>query len=96
MLQKNEQLESQLKETASRQQAQMQMYETMINSLKAPELSAPSDIIVAKIQESERMAYEGEINELKEHRKKLQEDILDREREFARLTNDKDSFIKEL
>lgn len=42
------------------------MYETMINSLKAPEISAPSEIIVAKIQESERLAYEGEINELKD------------------------------
>lgn len=72
------------------------MYETMINSLKAPEISAPSDMLVAKIQESERLAYEAEINDLREHRKKLQDDLLDKEREFSRMMNDKDSFIKEL
>jgi hypothetical protein len=72
------------------------MYETMINSLKAPEMSAPSDLLVAKIQESERLAYEGEIHDLREHRRKLQDDLLDKERELSRLMNDKDSFIKEL
>jgi len=72
------------------------MYETMINSLKAPEISAPSDMLVAKIQESERLAYEAEIHDLREHRRKLQDDLLDKEREFSRLMNDKDGFIKEL
>jgi aminoglycoside N3'-acetyltransferase len=40
--QKNEQLESQLKETECRLQSQAQMYETMINSLKAHDTTSAS------------------------------------------------------
>jgi hypothetical protein len=53
-------------------------------------------LIVAKIHASERQAFEEEIADLKEQRRRLQEDAGNREHEFARQLNDKDSYIKDL
>jgi hypothetical protein len=89
-------MEAQLKETLYRQQAQVQMYETMINSLKAPESPSPSQLLVAQIEASERQSYEDQITELKEWRHKSLQQLEEKEREITRIASDKDSFIKDL
>ena len=72
------------------------MYESMINSLKAHDTSSTSQMLAAKLQASERQAYEDEIAELKEFRRKLQEDMGNREHEYLKSLSDKDSQMREV
>jgi peptidoglycan hydrolase CwlO-like protein len=83
-----------LEETSQRLSAQASMYESMINSLKSTDTS--NSVLMNKLHASERQAYEEEIAELKEYRRKLQEDMNNKEHEHLRATNDREQAVKEM
>ena len=94
LLQKTSQLESQLDETQSRLSSQASMYESMINSLKSTEPSNSS--LMNKLHASEKQAYEEEISELKEYRRRLQEEMISKEHEQVRVVNEREQAVKEM
>jgi hypothetical protein len=48
-------------------------------------------MLASKLQASERQAYEDEISELKDFRRKLQEDMGNRDHEYHKAMSDKES-----
>jgi hypothetical protein len=71
------------------------MYESMINSLKAHDTTSTSQLLEAKLQASEKQALEEEIAELKDFRRKLMEDMGNKEHEYMRQLNDKEAEVKD-
>ena len=49
-----------------------------------------------KLHASEKQAYEDEINELKDYRRKLQEDINAKEHEHLKVVNEREQAVKEM
>ena len=70
------------------------MYESMINSLKSTEPSNSS--LMNKLHASEKQAYEEEISELKEYRRRLQEEMISKEHEQVRVVNEREQAVKEM
>jgi len=71
------------------------MYESMINSLKAHDTTSSSQLLEAKLQASEKQALEEEIAELKEFRRRLMEEMGNKEHEQMRQLNEKEAEVKE-
>ena len=59
------------------------MYESMINSLK--QTDPANSTLMSKLHASEKQAYEDEIAELKEYRRKQQVEMSAREHEHLRV-----------
>lgn len=81
-------MESQLDETQSRLTSQASMYESMINSLKQTDPGSSS--LMSKLHASEKQAFEDEIAELKEYRRRQQEEMSARENEHVRVVNERE------
>jgi hypothetical protein len=70
------------------------MYESMINSLKQTDPANSS--LINKLHASEKQAYEDEITELKEYRRKLQDDMSLKEHEHLKVVNEREQAVKEM
>jgi|LauGreDrversion4_2_1035121.scaffolds.fasta_scaffold618476_1 hypothetical protein len=70
------------------------MYESMINSLK--QTDPANSTLMSKLHASEKQAYEDEIAELKEYRRKQQDEMSAREHEHLRVVNEREQAVKEM
>jgi hypothetical protein len=70
------------------------MYESMINSLKQTDPANSS--LMSKLHASEKQAYEEEIGELKEYRRRLQDDMSVKEHKHLRVVNEREQAVKEM
>jgi hypothetical protein len=69
------------------------MYESMINSLKQTE---PNTSLMTKLHASEKQAFEEEIADLKDQRRRLQDDITARDNDHVRAINEREQAVKEM
>jgi sugar-specific transcriptional regulator TrmB len=70
------------------------MYESMINSLK--QTDPANSTLMSKLHASEKQAYEDEIGELKEYRRRLQDEMSAKEHEHLRVVNEREQAVKEM
>ena len=66
----------------------------MINSLK--QTDPANSTLMSKLHASEKQAYEDEIAELKEYRRKQQDEMSAREHEHLRVVNEREQAVKEM
>lgn len=70
------------------------MYESMINSLK--QTDPANSTLLSKLHASEKQAYEDEISELKDYRRRLQDEMSQKEHEHVRVVNEREQAVKEM
>ena len=70
------------------------MYESMINSLKQTDPANSS--LMTKLHASEKQAYEDEIAELKEYRRRLQDEASVKEHGHMKVVNEREQAVREM